>query len=145
LCFPDGHASNISRLVNLDEFRCYGMKSHDYYVFMQTLIPSGYRDLLLKGIWDALMEISHFIRNICSNKLQTHDNERLETNAVRTICKLEMIFPPSFFDSIEHLLIYLLSLGRNASVSLSLLSLGPERKVKCYNEYFVNGYVFHTK
>jgi len=28
---------------------------------------------------------------------------------------------------------------------LSLLSLGPKRKVECYNKYFVNGYVFHTK
>jgi hypothetical protein len=34
---------------------------------------------------------------------------------------------------------------KNASVSLSLPSLGPERKVKCYNEYFINGYVFHTE
>jgi len=29
--------------------------------------------------------------------------------------------------------------------SLSSLSLGPERKVKCYNGYFVNGYVFHIE
>jgi hypothetical protein len=36
-------------------------------------------------------------------------------------------------------------MGRTASVSLSLLSLSPERKVKCYNEYFVIGYVFHTE
>jgi len=36
-------------------------------------------------------------------------------------------------------------MGRNASTLLSLLSLDPERKVKCYNGYFVNGYVFHTK
>jgi hypothetical protein len=36
-------------------------------------------------------------------------------------------------------------MGRSAIVSLSLLSLGPKRKVKCYNKYFVNGYVFHTK
>jgi hypothetical protein len=35
--------------------------------------------------------------------------------------------------------------GRNASASLSLLNLGPERKVNCYNIYFINGYVFHTK
>ena len=34
---------------------------------------------------------------------------------------------------------------RNASVSLSLLRLDPKRKVKCYNVYFVNKYVFHTK
>jgi len=34
---------------------------------------------------------------------------------------------------------------RSAAKSLSSLSLGPERKVKCYNRYFVNGYVFHTE
>ena len=33
--------------------------------------------------------------------------ERLETNIIETLCKLEMIFPPSFFDSMEHLPIHL--------------------------------------
>jgi hypothetical protein len=33
----------------------------------------------------------------------------------------------------------------SAAISLSLLSLGLERKVKCYNGYFFNGYVFHTE
>ena len=36
-------------------------------------------------------------------------------------------------------------MGDSVAISLSLLSLGPERKVKCYNRYFVNGYVFHTE
>jgi len=36
-------------------------------------------------------------------------------------------------------------MGRSAAKSLFSLSLGPERKVKCYNRYFVNGYVFHTE
>jgi hypothetical protein len=36
-------------------------------------------------------------------------------------------------------------LGWNASVTLNLLSLGPERKVKCYNRYFINGHVFHSE
>jgi hypothetical protein len=36
-------------------------------------------------------------------------------------------------------------MGRSAPKSLSWLSLGPERKVKYYNGYFVNGYVFHTE
>ena len=61
LCFPDGHASNISRLVNIEDCRLYGMKSHDCHVFIQTLIPLAFRDLLTKGIWDALTEISHFL------------------------------------------------------------------------------------
>jgi hypothetical protein len=33
----------------------------------------------------------------------------------------------------------------SAVISLSLLRLGPERKFKCYNGYFVNEYVFHTE
>jgi len=107
LCFLDGHASNITRLVNMEECRLYGMKSHDCHVFMQTLISLAFRDLLPKGIWDALMEISHFFRDLCFSKLNVDHIERLETNIVETLCKLEMIFPPSFFDSMEHLPIYL--------------------------------------
>jgi len=107
LRFLNEHASNISRLVNLEDCRLYGMKSHDYRVFMQTLIPLTYHDLLSKGIWDALTEISHFFRDICSSKLQTQHIERLETNIVETICKLEMIFLPSVFDFMKHLPIHL--------------------------------------
>jgi hypothetical protein len=36
-------------------------------------------------------------------------------------------------------------MGGSAALSLSLLGMGPERKVKCYNGYFINGYVFHTE
>jgi len=53
------------------------------------------------------MDISHFFRDICSSKLNVDHIERLETNIVETICKLEIIFPPSFFDSMEHLLVHL--------------------------------------
>jgi hypothetical protein len=42
------------------------------------------------------MEISHFFRDICSSKLNVYHILRLETNIVETLCKLEMIFPPSF-------------------------------------------------
>jgi len=76
--------------------------------FMQTLIPLAFRDLLPKGIWDALTEISHFFRDICSNKLNVEHIERLQTNIVETLCKLEMISPPSFFDLMEYLPIHLL-------------------------------------
>jgi hypothetical protein len=33
----------------------------------------------------------------------------------------------------------------NANVILSLLSLDRERKVKCYNKYFISGHVFHIE
>ena len=36
-------------------------------------------------------------------------------------------------------------MGGNANVTLNLLSLGPERKVKCYNGYFLDRHVFHIE
>ena len=74
---------------------------------MQTLILLAFRDLLPKGIWDALMEISHFFRDICFSKLNVDHIEMLETKIIETICKLEMVFPSSFFDSMEHLPVHL--------------------------------------
>jgi uncharacterized Rmd1/YagE family protein len=62
---------------------------------------------LPKRIWDALTEINHFFRDICSSKLQTQHIERLETIIVKIIYKLEMIFPLLFFDFIKYLPIYL--------------------------------------
>jgi hypothetical protein len=44
-----------------------------------------------------------------------------------------------------HYIYKVYQIERGAAKSLSSLSLGPERKVKCYNGYFVNGYVFHTE
>jgi hypothetical protein len=50
LCFPDEYASNISKLMNLKDGRLYGMKIHDCHMYMQTLIPLAYQDLLSKRI-----------------------------------------------------------------------------------------------
>jgi len=78
LCFPNEHASNISRLVNLKDYILYRIKSHGYQVFIQTPIPLAYRDLLSKWKWDTLTKSSHFSRDICSNKLYTQYIKRLE-------------------------------------------------------------------
>ena len=77
LRFPDGHASNISRLVNMEECRLYGMKSHNCDMFMQTLIPLTFRDLLPKAsICEAYIvkEISTFISYYFEPHLRTRIN-----------------------------------------------------------------------
>ena len=42
LSFLDGHASNISRLVNLEDYKLYGMKCYDCHEFIQILIQLAY-------------------------------------------------------------------------------------------------------
>jgi hypothetical protein len=50
LRFSNRYSLNISRLVNLEDDRLYGIKIHKYHMFMQKLIPIAYRDLMLKRI-----------------------------------------------------------------------------------------------
>ncbi|GLU09652.1 hypothetical protein SLE2022_265000 [Rubroshorea leprosula] len=107
LKFPDGFASNISRCVNAQEVRLFGMKSHNCHIFMQSLIPIAFRDLLPKQVWEPLVEISEFFRALCAPVIQVNDMAIWQERIVEIICKLERIFPPSFFDSMEHLAIHL--------------------------------------
>ncbi|KAL0405699.1 UNVERIFIED_CONTAM: hypothetical protein Slati_3883800 [Sesamum latifolium] len=104
---PDGYSSNIARCMNEKECKFYGMKSHDYHVFMQKLLPIAFRDLLQKPIWEALTELSNLFKDICATVLRVEHMQKLEKNIVAILCKLEKIFPPSFFDSMKHLPVHL--------------------------------------
>ena len=83
------------------------MKSHDCHVFMERLLPIAFRDMLPDPIWNALTEISLLFRDLCSPVLKVDQMEKLEVSVAVSLCKLEKIFPPGFFDSMEHLLIHL--------------------------------------
>ncbi|GLT47934.1 hypothetical protein SLA2020_215870 [Shorea laevis] len=107
LRYPDGFASNISQCVNMQEARLFGMKSHNCHIFMQSLLPIAFRDLLPKQVWEPLVEISEFFRALCAPVIRATDMAVWQDRIVEIICQLERIFPPSFFDSIEHLAIHL--------------------------------------
>ncbi|GKV17042.1 hypothetical protein SLEP1_g27595 [Rubroshorea leprosula] len=93
--------------VNMQEAKVNRMKSHDCHIFMQSLLPIAFRDFLPKQVWEALTEISEFFRTLCSPAIRVIDMEIWHTKIIETICQLERIFPPPFFDSMEHLAIHL--------------------------------------
>lgn len=107
LKLPDGYASNIGNSVNIEEAKMQGLKSHDCHVLLDRLIPIALRDLLPDRIWGPLTELSEFFRALTSSSLRVDELEKLEKSIVITLCKLEQIFPPAFFDSMEHLPIHL--------------------------------------
>jgi len=107
LKFPDGYASDLSRCVDLKELKLRGLKSHDCHVFMERLLPVALKNLLPTTVWNAVTEISQFFRDLCSSSISIDDMIRLEEQIPEILCKLEMIFPPSFFNSMEHLPLHL--------------------------------------
>ena len=42
---PDGYVSNLGRCVNIAQGKFFGMKSHDYHVFMECLLPIALGEL----------------------------------------------------------------------------------------------------
>jgi hypothetical protein len=63
LMFPDGYAANLSRRVNLSTLRVLGMKSHDFHVWIEWILPAMVRGYIPEYVWLALSELSYFFRS----------------------------------------------------------------------------------
>ncbi|XP_021631792.1 uncharacterized protein LOC110629188 [Manihot esculenta] len=107
LKFPDGYVSNLGRCVDSRKLRLFGMKSHDCHVFMQRILPIALIELLPNNVWQLITELSNFLRELTSTTLTNWDMQRLNEQIPVILCKLERVFPPSMFDSIEHLPVHL--------------------------------------
>jgi hypothetical protein len=84
-----------------------GMKSHNCHMFIERLLPIALREFLLQNVWNALIELTLFYRHLYSPKLSVPYMKKLESEIPMLICKLEKIFPPIFFDVMEHPILYL--------------------------------------
>ncbi|KAL0433488.1 UNVERIFIED_CONTAM: hypothetical protein Slati_2683100 [Sesamum latifolium] len=107
LKFSDGYASNLSRCVDMANLRLHGMKSHDCHVFMQKLITIAFREMLPESMWGALTEVSLLFQILCSTTLDVNKVQELEDTVPIIMCNLEKKISPSFFDSMEHLIVHL--------------------------------------
>ena len=107
LFFPDGYAANIMRGVNLAGLRITGLKSHDYHVWMERILPVMIRGYVDEEIWLVLAKLSFFFRQLCAKELDRDVVAKLEEQAAELIVELEAIFPPGFFNPMQHLLLHL--------------------------------------
>jgi hypothetical protein len=69
LMFPDGYAANLRRGVNLVTLRIKGLKSHDYHIWIERLLPVMVRGYVPKHVWQVLAELSYFFCQLCAKEL----------------------------------------------------------------------------
>ncbi|GJU92469.1 putative transposon, En/Spm-like protein [Tanacetum coccineum] len=74
---PQGYCSNFSILVSLKDRKLIGLKSQDYHMLMQE------------------------------EEINLQELDKMHLELVVTLCLLEKFFPPSFFDIMIHLTVYL--------------------------------------
>ena len=109
-----GYASNISRCVQVNERNIFGLKSHDCHILMQQLLPLAIHGVLHKNVCVVIVELCSFFKQLCSKVLKTNQLEHLKNDIIITLCKLERIFSPSFFDVMVHLPVHLVNEARIA-------------------------------
>ena len=91
--------------MNLKTGKLNGLKAHDYH--MERLVPVMFRGYLPDGVWSVLAELSYFYRQLCAKEIRKDVMEKLEKDVPVLICKMEKIFPPGFFNPMQHLLVHL--------------------------------------
>jgi hypothetical protein len=58
LKLSDGYATSFRRSVNMTTGKLIGMKSHDYHIIMERLLPVMFRGYFDDVVWMVLVELS---------------------------------------------------------------------------------------
>ena len=121
--YPHGYVGNIARYVKMGGNKITGLKTHDCYVFLQRLLLMLIRPYLQSDVVDTFVALSMFFQRIYAKELKKSDVRSLQEDIVYIMCKLERIFPPTFFDIMIHLMIHLPE---------QVLLTGPVQYTWCY-------------
>ena len=65
------------------------------------------RGYVPNNVWQVLALLSFFFRQLCAKKLSLTVIEEMERMTHVLICKLEKIFPPGFFNPMQHMILQL--------------------------------------
>ncbi|GJU77932.1 hypothetical protein Tco_1275002 [Tanacetum coccineum] len=66
---PDGFGSNFKHKATDNDSNITGLKSHDYHIMMQRLLPYGLQQYLPSSIATLIIELCLFFKEICSRTL----------------------------------------------------------------------------
>nr|XP_015637476.1 uncharacterized protein LOC107280832 [Oryza sativa Japonica Group] len=113
---PIGFSSNISRLVSMKDFSVSGYNSYDCHVLLTVFLAIAIRAIKPKHLKVAITRLCYFFNAVSQKVISLEELGNLHTFAHETQCQLEMCFPPSFFDMMEHLIVHIVP---------QMVALGP--------------------
>ena len=105
ITLPTGYCGAMKK--HIINNRIGNMKSHDFHIFFQFILPVCLRHLLDSGPRTAIIRLARLFTMICKKVINVDELERLQLYAAETMCLMEIWFPPSFFDIMVHLPIHL--------------------------------------
>jgi hypothetical protein len=104
---PSGFSSNIKGIINMAEKKFQNLKSHDCHVIMTQLLPVALRGLLPENVRLAIVKLCAFLNAISQKVIDPEILPRLHNDLVQCLVSFELVFPPSFFNIMTHVLVHL--------------------------------------
>lgn len=111
---PSKYCSDIGKHVR--EKKISSLKSHDYHILIQYLLPLGLRGLMSDTTRVAILRCCRLFRRLCCRTWNPALSDSLRVDVAETMTLMELTFPPSFFVMMSHLPLHLVE---------ELIILGP--------------------
>jgi hypothetical protein len=105
LMFPDRYVSNIKRVVNISTGKLNGLKSHNYHIIIERLMPVMFRGYFDADLWEIFIELNYFYWQICAKQVSKLMMQKLEREIMVLICKMKKVFPLGWFNAMQRLLV----------------------------------------
>ena len=85
---------NIRRCVDVKSCKVSGLKTHDYHLILQKLLPLVVCRILPEAVVIALIQLSNFFDALCSKGLVEADLNRLSSSIREAICQSSITSRP---------------------------------------------------
>ena len=105
---PSRFSSNIKGIINVSENKFLNLKSHDCHVLMMQLLSVVLRGILPPHVRLATIKLCAFLNAIFQKAINLEQLATLQNNAVQCLVSFDLVFPPSIFDIMTHLLVHLI-------------------------------------
>ena len=103
---PMGYVSNLYNCIS--DGKIQGLKSHDYHIMLQQLLPMCLRNLRDQEVMASVVRLSRLFRRLCAKAVDPSTEVQVMTDAGEVLTSLKKVFPPSFFDIMVHLTMHLI-------------------------------------
>jgi hypothetical protein len=102
-----GFSSSISKLVSMNDLSMYGYNSHDCHVMMMVVLVIAIWAIKLVLVKVIITRLCYFFNTVSQKVIDHKELDDLGAYMIKTMCMLEMCFPPPFFDMQQHLMTHL--------------------------------------
>ncbi|PIA43571.1 LOW QUALITY PROTEIN: hypothetical protein AQUCO_01900162v1 [Aquilegia coerulea] len=95
---PIGYSANWKYNMNLETCQLKNLKSNDYHILLQQLLPMLLMHVFKKRkpLREAIRQLSLFYNVLCSKVINWAELSNMGKRVVEALCVFEKYFPPFF-------------------------------------------------